>query len=144
MIAELLNVYRSAFRTSQNSFEFQITLKIKYSHLRSQSSLHVERAYKTTGNFSVFSATYGTQKYTFLTLVSITSDIACSWKLKVSLFSDSSRLLCDRSGPNSEDWCMHRSFTFSQGNELNFDWILTETQGLSQILVVGFEIKSQS
>lgn len=62
VIAELLNVYRSAFQTSQNSFEFQITLKIKYSHLRSQSSLHVERAYKTTGNFRVFFSNSGDQE----------------------------------------------------------------------------------
>lgn len=62
VIAELLNVYRSAFRTSQNSFEFQITLKIEYSHLRSQSSLHVERACKTTGNFSVFFSNSGDQE----------------------------------------------------------------------------------
>ena len=62
MIAELLNVYRSAFRTLQNSFEFQITLKIKYSHLRSQSSLQVERADKTTGNFSVFFSNSGDQE----------------------------------------------------------------------------------
>ena len=54
VIAELLNVYRSAFRTSQNSFE--------YSHLRSQSSLHVERACKTTGNFSVFFSNSGDQE----------------------------------------------------------------------------------
>lgn len=95
VIAELLNVYRSAFRTSQNSFEFQITLKIEYSHLRSQSSLHVERACKTTGNFSVFSATQGTKKHVFSTLVSITSNIVCSWKLRLACVSDSSNLMCD-------------------------------------------------
>lgn len=79
VIAELLNVYRSAFRTSQNSFEFQITLKIEYSHLRSQSSLHVEtELVKLLEISAFFSATQGTKKHVFSTLVSITSNIVCS------------------------------------------------------------------
>lgn len=51
VIAELLNVYRSAFRTSQNSFEFQITLKIEYSHLRSQSSLQLVKLLEISAFF---------------------------------------------------------------------------------------------